>query len=429
MEIQVKELAKRAVQEIKSKWGLPESGLLAGGSIANLVWEYHSGNKAKINDIDIFQFVGLEEKPESGTNKKSLFQWEQKDERWYEDYRGMMNFDSYTKNFYKIVESQTEGNFNHITYRANTEDPKIIIDSFDINATRIGYSIDRDEYYWTPDFEEFLKTGKLKSCNVSTPCHTAVRIAKKSKELNAIVDEFEFKILQHSIMHRFVDRIKFRFKERYLDLYEANKDILLKYFQIGRDKESEDWVRMNHGIEVNLYYLKPVVDEKVYEVYEPGVVFDDPNLNRIFKSTDFLFYVRNVMSSDERLKEYWKKLSFFFSDGYVDINPSEEDLELLCRFVKYAPESINNLRGLKISTQISLIKKFFEKFSEDPLVAISILETHKFEKEPELDEETCLLLELSVRKKIINDTRGKVKKILNIQPDEDLNKDIDTFCF
>jgi hypothetical protein len=40
-----------------------------------------------------------------------------------------------------------------------------------------------------------------------------------------------------------------------------------------------------------------------------------------------------------------------------------------------------------------------------------------------LDEQTSLLLELSVRKQIVNDTRGKVNKILDIK--EELPKVID----
>jgi hypothetical protein len=40
-----------------------------------------------------------------------------------------------------------------------------------------------------------------------------------------------------------------------------------------------------------------------------------------------------------------------------------------------------------------------------------------------LDEQTSLLLELSVRKQILNDTRGKVNKILDIK--EELPKVID----
>ena len=55
----VKQLAEKAIDRIKTTWGLPQSGFIAGGSIANLIWEEVSGNKAIINDIDVFLFDGV----------------------------------------------------------------------------------------------------------------------------------------------------------------------------------------------------------------------------------------------------------------------------------------------------------------------------------------------------------------------------------
>ena len=81
--------------------------------------------------------------------------------------------------------------------------------------------------------------------------------------------------------------------------------------------------------------------------------------------------------------------------------------------LKWLKTSIENLKGMKISEQIDVIKKFLDKFKEDPIIAISIIESMKVDKDIELDEQTLLLLELSVRKKIINDTRNKAGRILN----------------
>ena len=57
MDIEI--LVRRAIEHIKSKWGLPETGFIAGGSISNLVWEYVSGKPAVINDVDVFIFDGI----------------------------------------------------------------------------------------------------------------------------------------------------------------------------------------------------------------------------------------------------------------------------------------------------------------------------------------------------------------------------------
>jgi hypothetical protein len=210
-------LGRQAIDRIKSEWGLPKSGFIAGGSIANIVWELVSGNKAIINDVDVFVFDSIQEKFDK-SDKSSLFNYQERETKYGEDYTGIC-FNTYTKDFYSIVESTKDDIFNIVKYKSNSKDPSLIIKSFDINATRIGYSIEKDEIYWTSDFEDFLKTGTLKVTNLMTPSHTAVRIAKKSKELKAKVYIFEFKLLQYALGHNFSDRIKFRFKERYHQMY------------------------------------------------------------------------------------------------------------------------------------------------------------------------------------------------------------------
>jgi hypothetical protein len=434
----IESLGRQAIDRIKSEWGLPLRGFVAGGAVANIVWELVSGNKAVINDIDIFIFDGVEEKLD--TDKKSLFNYQEKETKYFEDYGGM-NFNNYTKDFYSIVESERDEMFNNIRYKSNTSDPSLIIKSFDINATRIGYDIDNDKIYWTSEFEEFLKTGELKVSNLMTPSHTSVRIAKKSKELNAKLEEFEFNLLQYALTYKFIDRIKLRFRERYLDMCRDNKDLLSPYFQISRDKEAEEYVLSKVGEKVELYYLvvrdvkKEVTEVSLTDDFEKIVysnlpqIFEDSNLSKIFKSTDFLFYMRNIYNKDQNLKDLWSKIYYFFNDvHYIDREISSEDIDLLQRFGQYAPDSIENLKGLKISEQIEVIKKFLDKFKEDPIIAISILESIKVNKDIILDEETVLLLELSVRKKIVNDTRGKVNKILNIEEVTDKkNNDIWNF--
>ena len=420
----VESLGRQAIERIKSEWGLPKRGFLAGGSIANIVWELVSGNKAVVSDIDIFIFDSLEESVDS--SRDTLFNYQEKETKYYEDYTGMC-FNTYTKDFYSIVESEKEGIFNNIRYKSNTQDPSLIIKSFDINSTRIGYSIEKDEIYWTSEFEDFLKTGELKVTNLMTPSHTAIRIVKKSKDLNVKLDEFEFKLIQYALSCNFQDRIKLRFLERYLDLYKEYSDILKDYFTIKRDTEAEEYVKVQHQKEVQLFYLSPVetkpndisseFDRLIYS-NRSNLFKEDTNLNLIFKSSDFLFYMRNIYGK-EGLSRLWKKLYFYFNDvNYIDREVSIEDIELLCRFSENAPNSIENLKGYKLSEQISIIKKFLDKYKEDPIIAISILESIKVSKDIELDEQTSLILELSVRKQIVNDTRGKVNKILDIKVED-----------
>jgi hypothetical protein len=133
--------------------------------------------------------------------------------------------------------------------------------------------------------------------------------------------------------------------------------------------------------------------------------------------------MRNIYNKPE-LENIWSKLDYFYSDvDYIDKEVSVEDIELLQRFAKYAPNSIENLKGLKISQQINLINKFLEKFKDDPIIAISILEKYKFTEDVDLDDYTTLLLELSVRRSIVNDTRGKVKSIVGDVGTDDVSND------
>jgi hypothetical protein len=420
MEIEI--LARKALDILKSKWGLPKKGFLAGGSLANTIWELHSGNTAVVNDIDIFIFEGKIDNQEEISREVSLFRFKEEDIRYYEDYTGMC-WNSYTKDFYTITSSEKKGIFNEIGYKASTDEQGIILNSFDINATRVGYSIEEDKFYITKDFEKFLKTGELKICNIQTPSHTAIRIAKKSKELNTKLNEMEFKLISYCLSRCFSDVNKFRFKERYFEMFSQNKDILDKYFKIERDKEIEEFLKLHKNVETELYGLTTtdhflVVKEcesKDYDILsllETNNIFNDENLRNLHTSKDFLFYMRNVFGTE--MEKIWEKVYYFYTDcGYVDMEVSKEDLDLLRRLGNYAPKSIEGLKGMKMSQQLSLVKKLLDIYKEDPIIAISILEKGNSSLYVDLDDEcNQLLLELSVRKEIVNDTKNKVVNIL-----------------
>lgn len=414
-------LVRIAIEKIKSNWGLPESGFIAGGSIANLVWELVSGKEAVVNDIDVFIFDGIISEIDPN-DKKSLFRYQEKENRFWEDYTGM-RYSSINKDFYTIESSEHEGMFNRVKYKSNKPDTDLILRSFDINSTKVGYSIEEDKVYWTPEFEEFLKTGDLKVCNLMTPSHTAIRIVKKKKDLDCKLDKFELDLLRHALEWRFNDIIKFKFRDRYYSMYNENIDELKDYFVINRDPQAEEYVRVHFNEEVNLYYLSPIISKNKSETDEfifGREVFNDNNIRKIYNSLEFLFYMRNIYGKEE-LTNLWSKLYFFFTNThYIDCQPSKDDLELISRLGRYAPNSIDNLRGKTLSEQIKLVKWILKEYEEDPIVAISILEKHRISQD-ELDEQDLFLLELSVRKQIVNDTRGKVNKVLGKKEESPIN--------
>ena len=53
----IEKLARVALDFLKTKeTNFPKHGVIAGGSLGNLIWEQVSGNVAVVNDIDIFIF-------------------------------------------------------------------------------------------------------------------------------------------------------------------------------------------------------------------------------------------------------------------------------------------------------------------------------------------------------------------------------------
>jgi hypothetical protein len=414
----IENIAKNALEIIKSKWQLPDKGILAGGSIANIAWELVSGNKAIVNDLDIFLLNNLKEYVEDKNNIRPIFEHKEQETIYREDYIGLC-YSTKTNNYYKITEASKDEDdiINLIKYESNTDDPMIVIKSFDINCTQIGYSIDNDRFFWTKEFEEFLQTGDLKVTNLRTPAHTAIRIAKKKRELNANLDFFEFKLIQHALLFPYSDILRTGFKERYYNIYNDNIFLLSKYFTIVRNPEKENFIKIHFKDFSKIWTLKATKNlcpiDSLFDVSKI-CVFDDENLNNINRADDFLFYMRNIFSKDNLTKKIWSKLSWFFVNNieYVDLDPSEENLQLISKLSRYAPNTIKNLKGYKISEQITIIKKLLDLYKNDPIIAISVLEKFKIDKSAEIDDQTKLLMELAVRKKIINDTKNKVSKIL-----------------
>jgi len=408
----VEKLARESINIIKSKFNLPNKGLLAGGSIANIIWELVSGNKAVINDLDIFELDKIESYPEGG---KPIFEFKEEEIKYREDhYVGLSLFTS-TNDYYIITEASilSDGIINLIKYKSSTSDPMIVIKSFDINCTQIGYSIEDDKFYWTKEFEQFLNTGELKIINLKTPAHTAIRISKKSKELNAELNDFELMMTQHVILYRFTDVLRFGFKERYYKIFIDNRNRLEKYFKLDQDIDKQSYIKINFNDDSKIFRLIPNIEDiDIFPDISRNLIYNDHNINSLYRTDQFLFYMRNIYGK-ENLKKAWCDLNWFFNKvDYIDTDASERDIKLLNRLSLYAPNTIENLKGYKISEQLEIVKKLLDRYVDDPIIAISILEKIKIDKNIVLDEETSLLLELSVRKEIVNDTKGKVSKIL-----------------
>ena len=136
------EIFRQALDQIKSKWELPNSGFLDGGALGNATWNILKGKNAPINDLDIYRLVEL--KKQISTKEMKEKQHFTKNEKWiYEDYTGL-NVGYQQKGWYTIEKVSVDGIYNFIDYKSSTDDKSIVIDSFDINSCQIGYDIDND---------------------------------------------------------------------------------------------------------------------------------------------------------------------------------------------------------------------------------------------------------------------------------------------
>ncbi len=390
--IDVEKLGREAVSIIKEKYGLPDSGLLAGGSLANIIWELVSGNKAVVNDIDIFNLTEIKEFEKETIDKKIFEYIDTNVDYEYNEYSGIHTIYE-TKEYYRILEAENDGVFNNISYESNTKDPGVVIKAFDINATRVGYSIDEDKIYWEKDFEDFLNSGNLKVSTMTTPAHTAIRIAKKSKELNTNLEKFELMMCSKALSVKFKDTVRHGFKDKYKDLFIKYHNILGQHFLIRENKDKTNMARNLYNCPDTIYELYSDKTEDVLEELLGASVF-----NRMSDSRQFLFFMRNIYGNKE-LSEVYKSLGPIFSESdYMsdDMMGNKEDIGLMSRLIEYAPASIRNLKGYNFKEQVRLVRKVLSLY-EDPKIAISILEKLKLDKDSEIGETDKLLMELAVR--------------------------------
>lgn len=391
---------REVLEEMKKRWQLPNEGFLCGGSLANLIWERISGNKAIVNDIDIFNYKG---KPESQDFVFTNFNINKTKRITMESYQGLrLSYDKTVSHV--ILNSRREGDFNYIDIYSIENNPQSIIDSFDINCCQVGYVISEDRFIYTKDFIQFLNTGKLKLINLHTPAHSSIRLVKKANELGVEIPKDEIKIAATGLSGLFLTDIqRIRFKDKYHNLYKKYESVLGEYFKLIECESYE------------IFSPNGVIKDKLYRLEAKNCKIESYTLG-VGSSEYFLTWMRQV-KDNQKLDELWKKLVLAYDSKmdfceYLDIEPDKKDLDLISKVIKWSPNSLKNLIGMKLSEQISTIKKVFEHFKEKPLVGISFLETIKVTDKIDFnDEMSMLVLELSLRKVNDIDRFRKVERI------------------
>jgi hypothetical protein len=403
------QIFRQALDQIKSKWDLPTTGFLAGGSISNVVWNIVSGKNAPVNDLDIYHLK--EVKKNFTNNELKEKQHFIRNEKWvFEDYTGL-NIGYQQKGYYTIEKVSIDGIYNNIEYVATTDDRSLVLDSFDINACQLGYDIDKDEFIYTNEFISFLESGNLSLSNLSSPPHSAMRLVKKKYELEANLPDVELDMIASIIgTTRFIDSTKFRFKERYAKMFKKYESDLSSRFKLVREKDLESYLQNNLGVFDQIWSL---------ESKSKPINFDFGQIAGAFLSKDFLYYVRNIHNNIE-LEKVWFKLHPIIDSSlpfkeYFDIEPMSNDVRRLGKLVNHAPNCSKNFRGMSLSKQLYTFDKILSKFPKDPLVAIKVLENYDIKNYDLDDEMEVLLMELSIRKELVDDPRDKVYHILGIE--------------
>lgn len=144
---------------------------LAGGSVADLLFQEKINQKKSINDIDIFISQPV----------KNLSE--------YNDVEYFINSKN-NASYYRITEVIWDKKFNFI--KVFTSEPclnekefaQYIIKGFDMNACQAAISLDEKKLYTTPEFNYFLETKDLRITNPHNIASTALRLFKKNLNLN-----------------------------------------------------------------------------------------------------------------------------------------------------------------------------------------------------------------------------------------------------
>lgn len=382
----IDKLCRDALLYLKSIAGaIPDRGVIAGGALGNLIWEMVSGNKAIINDIDVFI---LEEVIEKGSHRNIFYRDSEK--KYNLDYNGLSS-SIITKNYYIINRTENDGLYNKIYYSGTSDDPELVIKSFDINCTQIGYDILTDKVFWTSSFENFLKSGELKITNLGSPNHTAIRLYKKKDELNAKLNPIEVEMCAYATKHLNVSRKLFSTK--YHKTYLKYQDELNENFSLIILEDLSKNLKLEKGIDVELY---------TFLSKDNFISLTPEDCNQVYNNIDLLFYVRNI-KEDPIKRNIWLKIKQLYrSEDYLDIIPNDFEISLLTTIIYILPRAVINLGGFKISEQLSIINNLTSCFSNDLSIAFALLEKSKFKVNEFISDDDALLLELSVRKEIVN---------------------------
>jgi hypothetical protein len=242
-------IVNRIINDLSVYSNIPNSGFLAGGSVANLLMKYVWEDKYPINDLDIFVESDRSERIKfSSTPVRS-------NQLIIEGDGYMVTKMVYDKGTtYNILDVKRDGMLNTIVIsklwdREKSNDYTYILNGFDFNCCQVGIDLKNNKLYYTDGFESFLNYRQLEITAVYTPAHTAIRLFKKLDELKCYcnVEECMELISQPLILENMINfkvnqfgiYFSTKYKEMYLQYYSKLKNYfhMVKFF----DHKKELW--------------------------------------------------------------------------------------------------------------------------------------------------------------------------------------------
>jgi hypothetical protein len=304
-------LCKHLEQKLKIK--LPEKGYLAGQSVASAFFELSNSNLNPVyNDVDIFHDFPAEffdkkyfedTRRKRFINNKKIVQKHIFEERSHGD-KDYKEQNIRNENQFSISNSKRIDLFNFIKMEKNTDELKIesLIETFDMNCTKIGIDLKTKRLYISRDFIDFMKFKKLLITDYGLPYHNVLRYFKKLNDLE-IRSSFDEKVLEINNYAISIDNLIHQKKEmeypkmklyvkqppafglKYKEMFNCNEKIKDHYY-ICND--------MSYN-EANLFKLIPKKPIKILD--------DDKFYNNI--SNEMKMYNKNVFK-EIRLLKYLK---------------------------------------------------------------------------------------------------------------------------
>lgn len=199
---------------------LTSPAVIAGGAVANSLYNQKYNHNAPINDIDIFVF-SQRETPLNDNQDGAV-----------DDYVSDI---SSSKNNLKILSTTRQGIFNLIEVEVDQLYPVAtlgtqLLERFDINATQALLTVEQNPQLITlPAFNQFLENRQLLCVNPNTPVKTMLRMIKKQKEFNCFLSENHLMSI-----FQFARYNNQKMTEETVEKFKDQIDQCRKYFRVFR---------------------------------------------------------------------------------------------------------------------------------------------------------------------------------------------------